>query len=96
MSFKNIKVVLGIVCLILLIPLFGNFFVEGWNWSPLDFVFAFFMLFVTGLAIDFAIRKIGDLSSKILAVIFIILLFLAVWTELAVGAVSRVIDLILQ
>ena len=95
MSFKNIRIVFGVVCLILLIPLFGNFFVEGWNWSPMDFVFAFCMLFVTGLAIDFVVRKFQNPTSKTLAVIFIVFLFLAIWTELAVGAISRIIGFIL-
>lgn len=93
---KNVLRVLVIACLILFVPLLGNIFVNGWNWSILDFIFAFVMLFCTGLAIDFCARKIRRSIYRLLAIVGIVILFLIIWVELAVNAVSRVLDLLLS
>jgi hypothetical protein len=90
----NIARVALIVGLILLIPFFGNLYVEGWNWSPFDFVVMGTLLFVVGLAIDFTARKVTDPVNKVLAIGAIVLAFLALWTEMAVGAVSQLLDFI--
>lgn len=87
--------ILGIVLLILLIPFFGNMFVEGWNWLPFDFVVMGILLFVTGLALDTAARKIADPAARMLACGAIVFALVAIWTELAVGAVSQLVVFIL-
>ena len=58
MQKRNIIRIAGVVGAILLIPLFGNIFVDGWNWGVLDFIVMGTLLFVTGLALDLAVRKI--------------------------------------
>jgi hypothetical protein len=63
----------------------------GWNWTPGDFVAMGTLMFIFGLAIDFAIREITNSGYRIIAVISILIAFLAIWTELAVGAVSQLI-----
>jgi hypothetical protein len=87
----NITRVALIVGLILLIPVFGNLYVEGWNWSLFDFIVMGTLLFVVGLAIDFAARNVADPTHKVLAIGAIVLAFLALWTEMAVGAVSQLL-----
>ncbi len=91
-SFARVAVVVG---LILLIPLFGNIYVDGWNWDPLDFVVMGVLLFAAGLAIDFAARKVVDPTRRTLVIIGIVLAFLALWAELAVGALEQLITHIL-
>lgn len=81
----------AVVGLILLIPVFGNIFMGGWNWGPMDFVVIGAMLFVAGLAIEFAINKIANPTYRWLAVLAIVAAFLALWAELAVDAVSQVL-----
>lgn len=91
MKTSIVRVLSG-TALLLLIPLFGNLFVEGWNWSPFDFLIMGTLLFLVGMTIDFAARKIAGPTYKALTIIGIVLMFLAIWTELAVGAVSQLVD----
>lgn len=84
-----------VVGLILLIPLCGNFFVNGWNWDLLDFVTMGALLFCTGLAIDFAARKVHNPAYRAIAIATIVLALIAIWTELAVGAVSQLVQFLL-
>lgn len=76
---KNIIRVAVVTGLILLIPFFGNIFVDGWNWDWFDFVWAGAMIFCFGLAIDAAARKLPTRFWKIFAVVSIIVLFMAIW-----------------
>jgi hypothetical protein len=90
----------AIVLLILVIPLVmtihdGAVEGVGWNWTPIDFITMGGLLFLTGLAIDFAARKLTQPAHRIIAVAAIIFVFLAIWTELAVGAVSKLVEAIL-
>ncbi len=86
---KSVRRVAGVVGIILLIPIGGNLFVEGWNWGVLDFVVMGALLFVTGLALDFVLRKVQNPVYRVLGCFLIVLALLAVWAELAVDAVSR-------
>lgn len=84
--------ILTIVLVILLIPFFGNIFVEGWNWGVFDFIIAGALLFATGAMIDCAIRKITSPLYRTLTVVSIVLAFILLWVELAVDAVSRLLS----
>jgi cation transport ATPase len=91
MDKKRVKKILSIVCLILLIPLLGMAFSDGWDWGVFDFVFMGALLFITGLSMNYAWRKFNNPSQKIMVVTFVGIVFLAIYTELAVGAVSQII-----
>lgn len=81
------------VGIILLIPLFGNFFIEGWNWGVLDFVAMGLLLFIAGLAIDIAIRKFKNKPLyQVIAVLAILAILVLIWVELAVDAVSQFLE----
>jgi hypothetical protein len=58
---------------------------DGWFWTPRDFVFAFVMIFGTGLAIDYAIKRFKTPLHRVISVGGIFLAFLLIWVELAVG-----------
>ena len=91
---NNIVKITVFVAIILLIPVFGNLFVEGWNWGPLDFVIIGSLLFLTGLAIDIVSQKLTNPIYKILAVIIIIGVLMAIWVELAVDGVSQMLGVL--
>src|SRR5690606_21061001 len=82
------------VGLILLIPLFGNLFVDGWNWSIPGFIVVGALLFGTGLLIDFVARKIRNPFYRSLTIIAIVLALVLFWVELAVDGVSRILSLL--
>ncbi len=77
-----------IVALILLIPAFGNYFVEGWNWGVEDFVFAAVMLFTAGLGFELARTMIKNIAHRTIVILGIIMIFLFIWVELAVGIIG--------
>ena len=55
------------------------------NWSIMDFVVAGVLLFGTGLTIEYVLRKVKSRKNRILICGIILLLFLLLWIELAVG-----------
>ena len=79
---KNLVRVLLAVGLMLLIPLYGEFFIKGWNWDAAGFVFAFVLLFLTGVAIDIAARKIGNRVALALAIAAIIAAPAWLWSSI--------------
>lgn len=90
-KYKNIiRIAVG-TGLLLLIPLVLQLTIgtgvdgQGFNWELGDFVIMGVLIFSTGLAIDFAVRKINKRSHRIFSVIAIVLILLLTWAELAVG-----------
>lgn len=76
------RVVLAVAA-ILIVPLLGNQFVEGWNWSFSDFVLMGAMLFVAGMALDLIVRSKN--KYRVVGAVTVVVLFLWLWVELAVG-----------
>jgi hypothetical protein len=98
--YKNIVRVVIIVGIILLIPLImtihdGAVEGVGWNWTPIDFITMGGILFIAGLAIDIAIRKLTRVN-RIIAVAIIVFAFLILWVELATDGVSHALGLLLS
>jgi len=96
---KNLACIAAIVLAILLIPLVmtihdGAVEGQGWNWTPGDFIAMGTLLFITGLAIDMAIRKIRTPARRAVTVAAIIAALLIVWVELATDGVSRALGFI--
>jgi hypothetical protein len=69
----------------LIIPILGNQFVEGWNWSLGDFVFAWVFFVIMSLSIRFAIRRAANPKYKVLIGTAVFLVFLFIWVVLATG-----------
>lgn len=69
---------------VLLIPLIAMNYSEEVNWSLLDFVLAFLLLFAAGFFIDVLVTRTKKHWVKVLAIFGIVLLILF-WLELAVG-----------
>ena len=90
MSFEN-KRLLGIVVgigLLLIVPVLGNRYIDGFDWKWLDFVIAAFLLLSTGLACEFVLRKVKRLEYRLALVGVILFALFVVWAELAVGLIG--------
>lgn len=98
-QFKNVLRVAIIVGIILLVPLIltirgGGVEGVGWNWTGSDFVFMGGLLFCAGLAIDYAVRKITQPTTRLITVLAVVFVTLTIWAQLAVGAVSQLLEFI--
>ncbi|MBD1207610.1 MAG: hypothetical protein H9535_04225 [Ignavibacteria bacterium] len=58
---------------------------QGFNWQLGDFVIAGFLLFGTGLLFELVLRKVQGTQKRILICGAILLAFLLIWADLAVG-----------
>jgi hypothetical protein len=71
--------------LILLIPLIAMQFAAEVVWDATDFIVAGALLFLTGLAYELTLRKVGAGGLRIATIVVITAALLLVWAELAVG-----------
>ena len=85
MKNKRLKYILLIVAVILLIPLIAMQFTDEVNWNLLDFVVAAVLLLGTGLILDLISRKIKNIQTRTAISVALVIVFLLVWAELAVG-----------
>lgn len=69
----------------LIIPVFGVMFVDGWNWTWNDFVFAWVFLVVAISAFQFLRSKFTNKMHKNLIGLGVVLAFAALWAMLATG-----------
>ena len=77
-----LKIMLG-SAVALIIPLLGNTFVDGWNWTGTDFLFAWVFWVVMGTTIVFVSRRFSRYQMTAGVTTFVC--FAAVWVLLATG-----------
>jgi len=83
---KNIyKKIATFAALPLLIPLIAMQFTDEVQWGFFDFIFAWVFFTIFGITYYSIAKKIDSPYKRALARIAIILAFLVVWVELAVG-----------
>lgn len=70
---------------LLAIPLFGTIFFKQVNWSVFDFLIMGSLLLIIGLGVHFIVEKIKNKKQRWVYLIYLILIFLILWAELAVG-----------
>ena len=70
---------------LLLIPLIGMTITEEINWSLLDFLIMGVLLTFLGIGINLVINRAINLKNRILYIGILVLTFLFIWAELAVG-----------
>lgn len=81
--------------LLLSIPLFmtlldqGRPAGEGWRWGPGDFLVMALLLMSAGLALEWLAQRSMARMQRWLIGLVVLLLMIAVWSELAVDAVSK-------
>jgi preprotein translocase subunit SecG len=73
------------VAFILLIPFLAMQFSDEVDWKPNDFIIMGVLLFLTGLALSLIVKKARSNSIRLALGIAVILAFLYIWAELAVG-----------
>lgn len=88
MNNRSLLPVFLVPTVLLLIPLAGNMFVDGWDWEPGSFVFAWAMMTGVGLAYRLATRKTGSTAYRIATGIALLAGFMIVWGNLAVGFIG--------
>jgi hypothetical protein len=74
--------------LLLCIPLIGNIFVDGFNWGFFDFIImgSLILLFSSGINLVLLRQKSIQYNATVIGVL--VLIFLIIWAELAVGILS--------
>ena len=70
---------------LLLIPLVAMAFSDAVQWSVFDFVIMSVLLFMLGLGLDLVRFYITAVRLRWFLLVLVVLLFLVVWGELAVG-----------
>jgi hypothetical protein len=93
MKNKNIIHIAIVVGLILLIPLVltltdSGVEGDGWHWTLGDFIFAFVLLFGSGLAYELISRKSGATVYKTAVGVAIATAFFLTWVNAAVGIIG--------
>jgi len=76
---------LTIVFLVLLIPMIAMQFTDEVNWSYMDFIIAAGLLSSLGVVIYYALNFLKNQKYKWLIIGLVVLLFILIWAELAVG-----------
>ena len=82
---KNITRIALVTGVLLLIPLLVMQFTDEVNWKIGDFIIMGILMFSAGLAYEFISRKMSTTTYRVALAIAIVLVFLLIWAELAVG-----------
>jgi len=88
MSKKGLLAVLIVPTVLLLIPLAGNLFVEGWDWDPGSFVLAWLMMAGVGFVYVFVTRRAGSVAYRVATGIALLAGFMIIWGNLAIGFIG--------
>jgi hypothetical protein len=82
---QNKRLIIITSVIILFIPLIAMQFTDEVKWTLFDFVIAGILLIGTGLICEFTWRKIKKIKYRIAIILAILVVFLIIWAELAVG-----------
>lgn len=87
MSLQNKRLILILIAVptLLLIPLIAMQFSTGVDWKIPDFLVMGVLLLGTGLLCELVLRKVKSVMGRIIFCGIVLLVFLLVWAELAVG-----------
>ena len=70
---------------LLLIPLIGMGITDEINWSPFDFIIMGSLLISLSIGINFVSTRVKNLKNRVLYIGILVLIFMLIWAELAVG-----------
>lgn len=85
MKTKRPLIILTVVSVLLLIPLIAMQFSSEVNWSGFDFLVMGILLTGTGLLFELFLRIFTTTRSRIVVCSFLVVAFILLWIELAVG-----------
>ena len=80
--------ILYTVGILLLIPLIAMQFTNEVNWSFFDFIIMGVLLTMTGILIGTIFKKVKNYKYRMILIVKILLIFLFIWAELAVGIIG--------
>ncbi|MFZ9055679.1 MAG: hypothetical protein ACO2ZL_07730 [Flavobacteriales bacterium] len=81
---KSLPIPLAALSL-LLVPFVASLFTDEVQWSGLDYLIMGVMLLAVGSGIQWVLQKFQNRRNRLIGVGLVVLLFLLVWAELAVG-----------
>ncbi len=81
----------GGLALVLALPAVAMRFTREVDWSASDFVVMGGLLALLGLGVEAAMRWFKGRRARLAAVVAVLLLFLAIWSEMAVGIAGTAI-----
>ena len=85
MKNKRFSLILVAIAAILLLPWVGMQISDETNWTTLDFIIAGSLLLATGISCELILRKAKYTKRKLAGCVLVLLLFMLIWAELAVG-----------
>lgn len=85
MKNKRLIIILAAMSVILLIPFIAMQFTDEVVWSISDFAIMGVLLYGTGLLCELVLRKVKTVQNRILICGAVVITFLLIWAELAVG-----------
>ena len=78
----------SIPIIILSFPLIAMQLTNEVSWTISDFLVMGILLFSTVFTIDFVLKKVKTMKSRLILIFAIVILLVLVWAELAVGIVG--------
>ena len=85
---KRLLWILGGIALLLVLPYIAMQFTSEVQWTGTDFLIMGFLLLGVGLMVEIILRKVSRPVQRGALLIGVVLLFLLVWAELAVGIIG--------
>lgn len=82
---KRLITILLAVPSLLLIPLIAMQFSDEVNWSLSDFLVMGVLLLGVGLMLEIVLRKVQKKNHRVALIALVLIAFLLIWAELAVG-----------
>ena len=85
MKNKRLIIILAAMSVLLLTPFIAMQFTDEVDWSVRDFAIMGVLLYGTGLLCELVLRKVKTVQNRILICGAVVIAFLLIWAELAVG-----------
>lgn len=85
MKNKRSIIIITVIVVLLFVPLIAMQLTNEIDWKGHDFIVMAVLLSGAGLLTELAWRKLKNITQKTLACGLILIIFFAVWAELAVG-----------
>ena len=82
---KRLQIPVIATLAILAIPLIAMQFTDQVNWGAADFLVGGILIFGVAISLDIGRRKLKNRKYRNLIMLLIVLAFLLIWAELAVG-----------
>jgi hypothetical protein len=85
MKNKRLIIILAAMTVLLLIPFIAMQFTNEVDWSVRDFAIMGVLLYGTGILCEIVLRTVKSVPNRILICGAVVVAFLLIWAELAVG-----------